>query len=137
MNSRVIAALQNSFESKANRPKMYGAFELVRTCRIRRGIGCVLPPLERVLCQLYESRMVVEWHEPDARWKRVLPICLPNTIPSHTRSLLRGIPLLRPAARRRSAFPVPSRTSLKTAVKTPLKLLPACAQESTPWHLGA
>ena len=39
---------------------------------------------------------------------------LPNSIPSHARSLLRGILPWRPAARRRSAFPVPSGTSLRT-----------------------
>src|SRR5271170_5202901 len=44
-------------------------------------------------------------------------VFLPNTIPPHARSLLRGILPLRPAARRRSAFPVPPKTSLRTAAK--------------------
>jgi len=42
----------------------------------------------------------------------------PTTNPVHARSLLRGKHPLRPAARRRSAFPVPSGTSLKTAAKS-------------------
>ena len=41
----------------------------------------------------------------------------PTTNPVHARSLLRGIHPLRPAARRRSAFPVPSGTSLKAAAE--------------------
>ena len=103
--------------SVANCPTMHKAFQLASTSRNMRGIGSVLPPVVAVFCQSYESCGRVGWRGPDARWERVLPVCLPNTIPSHARSLLRGILLLRPAARRRSAFPVPSRTSLRTAAK--------------------
>ena len=103
--------------SVANYPTMHDAFQLASTSRDMRGIGSVLRHVERVLRQSYETCGRVGWHGPDARLERVLPMCLPNAIPSHTRSLLRGILLLRPAARRRSAFPVPSRTSLRTAAK--------------------
>jgi hypothetical protein len=51
----------------------------------------------------------------DQRDKGVHSGMSPTTNPVHARSLLRGVHPLRPAARRRSAFPVPSRTSLKAA----------------------
>ena len=55
--------------------------------------------------------------EPMQREGQCSAVFLLNAIPPHARSLLRGIPPLRPAARRRSAFLVPSITSLRTAAK--------------------
>ena len=98
-------------------PTMDEAFQLDYTKRNTPGNGSILRPVVSVRRWWCECDGQVGWHGPDARWERVLPMCLPNTIPSHARSLLREIPLLRPAARRRSAFPVPSRTSLKAAAK--------------------
>ncbi len=104
MNCRTMTALQPLSESMANRPMTSGAFELADRGRIVRGIGGILdlvPPSNRCVGIAFLGG----WHELEERWRPGSPMCLSNAIPSHARSLLRGILLLRPAARRRSAFP--------------------------------
>jgi hypothetical protein len=83
----------------------------------------------------------VSWR---CHWNPVLQRVSPQINPNHARSLLRGIPPLRPAARRRSAsLAAPlrglgsSQNKFVSAAKSAAQTSSGPDQESTPWHLGA
>jgi hypothetical protein len=118
MSCYAITVVQNPSESVADRRSVRGAFELAHEGQCVRGIGGVSMLVEQGHRPVVVGALWREWRElGGARGFRFCKGVSPQINPNHARSLLREIPPLRPAARRRSAFPVPSATSLRTAAK--------------------
>lgn len=101
MRFRVILLIP----SVTNYPTMNETFQLGSASRKTRCISSVLRPVVSVLCWSGESYGLVGWHKPDARWERVLSMCLPDTIPSHARSPLRGNTPIAPCGTASFCFP--------------------------------